>query len=35
MLLLWVEWVVGRGVVVGGACGSKVVGEGSRGSRGL
>ena len=28
-------WVEGRGVVGQGGCGSRVVGEGSRGSRGL
>ena len=37
LLLLWVEGVVGRGVMGQGACGSRVgvVGEGWRGSRGL
>ena len=35
LLLLWVEGVVGRGVVGRGTCGSRVVGDGSRGSRGL
>ena len=31
LLLLWVEVVVGRGVVGRGTCGSRVVGDGSRG----
>ena len=35
LLLLWVELVVSRGVVGRGACGSRVVGEGLRGSREL
>ena len=34
-MLLWVEGVVGRGVMGRGTCWSRVVGDGSRGSRGL
>ena len=34
-MLLWVEGVVGGGMVGRGTCRSRVVGDGSRGSRGL
>ena len=34
-MLLWVEGVVGRGVVGRGTCWSRVVSDGSRGSREL